>query len=50
MRKALRVDAEAEEEIEHAIRRYEGEREGLGLAFWTELSEAMDTLGASGPE
>ena len=30
MKKSIRVDAEAEEEIEHAISRYEKEREGLG--------------------
>lgn len=39
MKKSLRVDAEAEEEIAHAIDRYENEREGLGVEFWRELSE-----------
>ena len=50
MKKSLRIDAEAEEEIAHAIDRYENEREGLGLEFWTELSDAMDTLDDPGPE
>jgi toxin ParE1/3/4 len=50
MKKALRVDAEAEEEIAHAIGRYDREREGLGAEFWSELSEALDTLDAPGPE
>jgi toxin ParE1/3/4 len=50
MTKALRIDAEAQEEIDHAIERYENERDGLGLEFYTELSEAMDTLEAPGPE
>ena len=50
MKKALRLDAEAEEEIAHAIDRYEDEREGLGLEFFTELSDAMDTLDEPGPE
>ena len=48
--RTLRLDAEAEEEIAHAIRRYESEREGLGLEFWSELSDAMDTLDEPGPE
>jgi plasmid stabilization system protein ParE len=50
MKKRLRIDAEAEEEIESAIQHYEREREGLGLAFWTELSGAMDMLAEPGPE
>ena len=50
MKKALRVDAEAEQEIDHAIEQYERKREGLGLEFWSELSDAMDTLAAPGPE
>lgn len=50
MKKSLRVDAEAEEEIAHAIDRYDDERQGLGLEFWTEVSEAMDTLDNPGPE
>ena len=50
MKKSLRVDAEAEDEIEHAIEHYEDEREGLGLEFWAELSDAMDTLDDPGPE
>ena len=35
MKKSLRIDAEAQEEIAHAIDHYENEREGLGLEFWT---------------
>lgn len=50
MKKPLRVDAEAEEEIAHAIARYENEREGLGLEFWIELGDCMDTLDEPGPE
>lgn len=50
MTKPIRVDAEAEEEIDHAIDRYEREREGLGGEFWAELRAAMRTLGAPGPE
>lgn len=50
MKKSLRVDAEAEEELSHAIDRYENEGEGLGLEFWTEVSEAMDALDEPGPE
>jgi plasmid stabilization system protein ParE len=50
MTKAIRVDAEAEEEIGHAIDRYEREREGLGAEFWDELRTAMRTLAAPGPE
>lgn len=49
MTKAIRVDAEAEEEIAHAIDRYEGEQEGLGAELWDELRSAMQTLGAPGP-
>ena len=37
MTKSIRIDAEAEEEITHAIDRYDNEREGLGLEFWDEL-------------
>ncbi|MBA3457599.1 MAG: type II toxin-antitoxin system RelE/ParE family toxin [Deltaproteobacteria bacterium] len=48
MKKPIRVDAEAEEEIAHAIDRYE--REGLGAEFWDELKTAMRTLEAPGPE
>jgi toxin ParE1/3/4 len=50
MKKTLRLDAEAEEEIDHAIDRYDNEREGLGAEFFAELSDAMDTLAAPGPE
>jgi plasmid stabilization system protein ParE len=50
MTKSIRVDAEAEEEIAHAIDRYENEREGLGLEFWDELQTAMNTLASPGPE
>jgi hypothetical protein len=47
MKTPLRIDAEAEEEIAHAIDRYEREREGLGAEFWAELSDAMDALAES---
>lgn len=50
MKKTIRVDAEAEEEIAHAIDRYEDEREDLGAEFWDELRTAMRTLEAPGPE
>jgi toxin ParE1/3/4 len=50
MKKSLRLDAEAEEEISHAIDHYEKEREGLGADFWEELRTAMNTLEAPGPE
>ncbi|HEU4732063.1 MAG TPA: hypothetical protein VFT22_29410 [Kofleriaceae bacterium] len=48
MIKSIRIDAEADEEITHAIERYE--REGLGAEFWNELKAAMRTLEAPGPE
>jgi toxin ParE1/3/4 len=50
MKKAIRIDAEAEEEIAHAISRYEKEREGLGFELWEELSTAIDALEDPGPE
>jgi toxin ParE1/3/4 len=50
MKKPIRFDDEAEDEIAHAIDRYESEREGLGTEFWEELSDAIDELGAPGPE
>jgi plasmid stabilization system protein ParE len=50
MTKLIRVDAEAEEEIAHAIEHYEEEREGLGAEFWDELGAALQTLEAPGPE
>lgn len=50
MTKQLRVDFEAEEEIAHAIDRYETSREGLGAEFLEELSAAIQTLKAPGPE
>jgi plasmid stabilization system protein ParE len=50
MKRPIRIDAEAQEEIAHAIDRYEKEREGLGLEFWDELSTAIDTLEEPGPE
>ncbi len=50
MKTASRIDAEAEEEIAHAIERYEKEREGLGFEFWEELSTAIDSLKEPGPE
>jgi len=48
MTKPIRIDAEAEEEISHAIDRYEREREGLGAEFWDALKVAMRTLGGPG--
>jgi hypothetical protein len=33
MTKSIRIDAEADDEISHAIGRYEREREGLGAEF-----------------
>ncbi|HEY0195564.1 MAG TPA: hypothetical protein VGC42_30830 [Kofleriaceae bacterium] len=50
MTRTLRVDAEAEIEIAEAIERYDREREGLGVAFWSTVSDALDTLVAPGPE
>ena len=50
MTKAIRVDAEAEDEIAHAIDRYERERVGLGAEFWDELRTEIRTLEAPGPE
>jgi toxin ParE1/3/4 len=50
MTKSIRIDAEAEDEISHAISRYEREREGLGSEFWDELRAAIRTLEAPGPE
>jgi len=50
MKKAIRIDAEAEEEIAHAIDRYEKERDGLGFEFWEELSRAIDSLEDPGAE
>jgi len=54
---ALRVDdkvrphdAEAEDEISHAIDRYEDEREGLGAEFWDELRTTIRTVEAPGSE
>lgn len=49
MTKAIRIDAEADGEISHAIDRDEREREGLGAEFWDELIAAMRTLDAPGP-
>jgi len=37
MRKSICINAEAEDEISHAIDRYEEEREGLGAEFWGEV-------------
>jgi toxin ParE1/3/4 len=50
MKKSIRVDADAEEEIGHAIDSYEDEREGLGAEFWDELRAALGTLESPGPE
>lgn len=49
MTKSIRIDAEADDEISHAIDRYEREREGLGAEFWHELKAAMRTLGPRDP-
>jgi plasmid stabilization system protein ParE len=50
MNKSIRIDLEAEEEIAHAIDRYETEREGLGAEFWDELRAAIRALEEPGPE
>jgi plasmid stabilization system protein ParE len=50
MTKTVRVDPEAIAEIDHAIVRYERERDGLGLEFWLEATEAIDGLATPGPE
>jgi len=47
MKKSVRLDTEAREEINSAIDRYEGEREGLGLEFWSEVIAVIDALGPS---
>ena len=50
MRKAVRVDVEAEEEIAEAIDRYERARPGLGGEFLDEISGALHALQEPGPE
>jgi hypothetical protein len=50
MTKQIRIDAEAEDEIAHAMDGYARERNGLGAEFLAELSAAMNTLSAPGPE
>jgi plasmid stabilization system protein ParE len=50
MTKLIRVDAEAEDEISHAIDHYEREREGLGAELWDDLKATMRTLANPGPE
>ena len=50
MKKAVRLDAEAEEEIAHAVEHYARERDELGLEFFIEVSEAIDALAEPGPE
>jgi hypothetical protein len=50
MTKLIRVDAEAEDEIAHAIAHCDDERGGLGAEFWDDLSSALQTLEAPGPE
>ncbi|HET9624062.1 MAG TPA: type II toxin-antitoxin system RelE/ParE family toxin [Kofleriaceae bacterium] len=50
MTKAIRIDPEADDEIDHAIDRYERERAGLGGEFWDELRSAIRTLESPGPE
>lgn len=48
MTKSVRIDLEAEEEIAHAIDRYETEREGLGADFWDELRAAIPYARSTG--
>ena len=50
MTKTIRLDAEAEEEIVHAIERYNAERAGLGAEFLDELRDSIETLSIPGPE
>ncbi len=50
MKKAIRIDAEAEAEIEHAIDYYDRERAGLGAEFWEQLRQAIRSLESPGPE
>jgi plasmid stabilization system protein ParE len=50
MTKSIRIDAEADDELSHAIDRYEREREGLGGEFWDEVKAAIRILAAPGPE
>lgn len=50
MTKAIRIDAEANDEIEHAIDHYDRERDGLGAELWAELKAAIRALGEPGPE
>ena len=50
MTKSVRVDPEAEEEIFQAIERYDQQRDGLGLEFWTEVKKVLDVLHTPGPE
>lgn len=50
MRKAVHVDAEAEDEIAEAIDRYERARPALGEEFLDEISGALRALAEPGPE
>jgi toxin ParE1/3/4 len=50
MKKLIRIDAEAEEEISLAIDHYDRERAGLGEDFWQTLSRALEALEEPGPE
>jgi len=49
MKKSVRVDSEAEEEIAAGIDWYESKRPGLGLEFLDEISAAMHSLEEPGP-
>lgn len=50
MKKAIRVDAEAEAEIAHAIDYYERASDGLGAEFWVQVRLAIASLESPGPE
>lgn len=50
MRKVVRLDPEAEEEIAAEIDWYENNRRGLGAEFLDEISKAMHSLQQPGPE
>ncbi len=50
MRKPVRLDAEAEQEIGAAIDWYESERPGLGTEFLDAIRTAIRSLEEPGPE
>ena len=50
MRKRLRVDREADDEIAGGIEWYEAQRPGLGHDFLGAIRDAMHSLRAPGPE